>query len=248
MQATANQVRWIPIEEIVEEGQADDGGSDVLVARQADGRYALLAGRDRLHRMREAGRACVDAVLSPTERLEERFDRLLDGAARGELHYLDEAQEYSLLMSFGVSVAQIAQRIGRTPATVRRKLRLLELDAACAQLLRAHDLCEGYAREALRIPGAQGRVRMLRHVVQQSLSLKETQKLVDELLARMPVPVTGGRRMRPVIRDYRLYVNAIRGVVEQMCDAGLDAAITVQTGKNVAEVRITVPTFGAAAR
>ena len=36
---------------------------------------------------------------------------------------------------------------------------------------------------------------------------------------------------------------AIRGIVEQMCDAGLDAAMQLSVGKNVAEVRVTIPIF-----
>jgi len=55
--------------------------------------------------------------------------------------------------------------------------------------------------------------------------------------------MTGGRRMKPIMRDYRLYVNAIRGIVEQMCDAGLDAGMQLSVGRNVAEVRVTIPIF-----
>ena len=73
--------------------------------------------------------------------------------------------------------------------------------------------------------------------------MKETEKLIDDVLSHMPVPMTGGGRMKPLMRDYRLYVNAIRGIVEQMCDAGLEATMQVSVGKRVAEVRISVPTF-----
>ena len=84
----------------------------------------------------------------------------------------------------------------------------------------------------------------MRHVTDGGLSVKETEKLIDEVLGRMPVPMTGGRRMKPVMRDYRLYVNAIRSIVEQMCDAGLDASIQVNMGRRVAEVKVTIPMFG----
>lgn len=244
MQATANQVRWVPIEEIVDpEGPMMEEGP-VQLCPQADGRYALLSGRASLRRMREAGQLCVDAVLNPTEQTEKRLSRLLDQLVRGSIHYLDEAEAYRVFLASGEGDVQaLAARIGRTPATIRRKLHLTNLGEEAAALLRRHGLCEAYAHQLLRVPGLQGRVRILERVISGGLSVKETEKLVDDVLGRMPVPVSAGRRMKPLMRDYRLYLNAIRGIVEQMQDAGLNAAMQVTVGKTVAEVRVVVPIF-----
>jgi len=246
MQATANQVRWVPIDEIVvPDGLKDDapeGG--VHVAPLANGRYRLLSGSASLRRMKEMGQVCLDVVLSPTERMETRISTLLDALVKGEIHYLDEAESYRELLSGGEwTTQQLAERIGRTPATLRRKLRLTNLGEEVAQGLRENGLCERYAQALLRVPGLEGRLKMLRHITDGGLSVKETEQLIDELLSRMPVPMTGGRRMKPIMRDYRLYVNAIRGIVEQMCDAGLDAGMQLSVGRNVAEVRVTIPIF-----
>ena len=145
-----------------------------------------------------------------------------------------------------MSSQELATRLGRTPATVRRKLRLLNLGAEVCALLRAEGLCEGYAQELLRVPGQQGRLRALKHISEAKLTVKESEKLVDDVLSRMPMPLSGGRRMKPLMRDYRLYLNAIRGIVEQMRDAGLDASIQITLGKRVAEARVTVPLFSSA--
>ncbi|MBR6570980.1 MAG: hypothetical protein IKK75_11070, partial [Clostridia bacterium] len=190
----------------------------------------------------EAGQACVDVVLNPTEKMESRISSLMDALVRGDIHYLDEAERYRELLSSGEWTTQtLAERIGRTPATLRRKLRLNNLGKEVAQGLRENGLCERYAQALLRVPGLDGRMKILRHITDGGLSVRDTDRLIDDLLSRMPVPMTGGRRMKPVMRDYRLYVNAIRGIVEQMCDAGLDAAMQVSTGRNVAEVRVVIP-------
>lgn len=246
MQATANQVRWVPVDEIVvPEGLNDDepeGG--VHVSPMPNGRYRLLSGSARFERMKEMGQVCLDVVLSPTEKMESRISALLDALVRGDIHYLDEAERYRELLGSGEwDTQQLAERIGRTPATLRRKLRLTNLGDEVAQGLRENGLCERYAQALLRVPGLEGRLKILRHVTDGGLSVKETEQLIDELLSRMPVPMTGGRRMKPIMRDYRLYVNAIRGIVEQMCDAGLDASMQLTTGRNVAEVRVTIPIF-----
>ena len=151
--SAAQQVRWIPLEDIVEEAPDAALGEVVLVRPTAQGQYRLLAGGDRLRRMKEAGQACVDAVLGGGK-MEEKLNELLEAMVRGSIHYLDEAQAYADLLSSGLwDMAGLAQRLGRTPATVRRKLRLLELTDETRQMLRENGLCEGYAQQLLRIPG-----------------------------------------------------------------------------------------------
>ena len=86
MQAAAEQVRWVPMEEIIDRQEAQDEG-EVVVQRQADGRYMLVSGGGRVRRMREAGQLCVDAVIAPGK--EEQLSRLLDQLVQGSIHYLD---------------------------------------------------------------------------------------------------------------------------------------------------------------
>ena len=246
MQAAADQVQWIPVEAILPcESNLDEmPNGAVHVCAENDGHYRLLSGGETLRRMREAGQVCADAVVRPREELNRRISRLLDALVKGDLHYLDEAQEYrSLLQESRWTAQQLAERVGRTPATLSRKMRLLELGEEACAMLRENRLCERYAQLLLRVPGQAGRMRILRHIIREGLSVKEAEQLINDVLSRMPVPVAGGRRMKPVMRDYRLYVNAIRGIVEQMGDAGLDSRMQVTVGRHVAEVRITIPVF-----
>jgi len=103
MQAAANQVRWVPVDEIVvPEGLQDDapeGG--VHVSPMSNGRYRLLSGSARFERMKEMGQVCLDVVLSPTEKMESRISSLLDALVKGDIHYLDEAERYRELLGSG---------------------------------------------------------------------------------------------------------------------------------------------------
>ena len=146
-------------------------------------------------------------------------------------------------------VALVGTAVGKYMQTVRFAGRVtFSADLATNIILRENKLCERYAQAILRVPGQQGRVRILRHAAGEGLSVKETEKLIDEVLSRMPVPIACGQRMKPLMRDYRLYVNAIRGIVEQMEDAGLEGNMQVSIGRHVAEVRVTIPIFSKGAR
>ena len=142
MQTAADQVRWVPMEEIEtpETGWTDDApDGPVLVSRYADGRYRLLSGSGRLRHMRETGQRCADVIVSPSDRLEKQASALLDKLVRGDIHYLDEAEGYHQLLSSGLwNVQQLSARMGRTPQTIRRKMRLLTLGEEAIKHLRQH--------------------------------------------------------------------------------------------------------------
>ncbi|MBE5794585.1 MAG: hypothetical protein E7323_07900 [Clostridiales bacterium] len=246
MQAAMDQVRWVPIEEIIqEESLGEERGDDtVLLSLRSDGRYLLLGGVDKVERYRQAGLSCVDAVICPSDSLEERISSLLDRQARGKLHYLEEAEAYrSLMTGDGLSAEELARRTGRSAATIRRKVRLLGLGEEVLRLARESGVNERTAEVLLRIPGQQGRLRVLQQVTSAGMDFRATEALVDQVLSRMPIPLSGGRRLKPMMRDYRLYLNAIRGIVEQMQDAGVAADLQVTVGRRVADVRISMPLF-----
>ena len=121
MQAAANQVRWVPIGEIVEPWEASAEGTPdgaVVLSQRPDGRYTLVGGLNTLRRMRDAGQLCVDAVTCPAESLEKRVARLLDQLMRGRLHYLDEAEEYRALLAAGILMPIYVQSLHGLSATV----------------------------------------------------------------------------------------------------------------------------------
>lgn len=257
MQMLADQVCWVPISEIAgwEEGKPsgalrpprdswEGGCASVLLELREEGGYILLAGSERLRELRALGQNCVDAVINPRWNLEERISSLLSRLLKGDVHYVDEAEEYNRLLKTGLLTRQeLAARLGRSQATLQRKLRLLTLGEETRALLRRYGLTEQHAQVILRIPGEQGRRRMVEHIGERNLSLKDTEALVEETLSRMPIPVPKNRRMIPAMRDHRLYINAIRGIVEQMQDAGLNADMQVRTGAALVEVRLSIPCF-----
>ena len=67
MQTAANQVRWVPIGEIVEpweESAEDAPDGEVLLAQRPDGRYTLIGGLNTLRRMRDAGQTFLTVTSS----------------------------------------------------------------------------------------------------------------------------------------------------------------------------------------
>ncbi|MDD3411606.1 MAG: hypothetical protein PHY12_12445 [Eubacteriales bacterium] len=246
----AEQVCWIPMGAIDgwQDGEADEPGESgeaVRLRPEENGRYTLLRGAARLRELAKTGQSCVDAVLCPRRDVNARVSALLSRLLAGELDPFEEAEAYQQLLDEGEMTRQeLAARLGRSLATLQKKLRLLQLDEDCRELLRGRRLCERYAAAVLRIPSRTHRVRTLRHILENDLSVKDAETLIEETLARLPIPVPKERRLMPAMRDSRLYVNAIRGIVEQMRDAGLAAEFRQTAGTTLTEITVTVPRFG----
>ncbi len=238
----AEQVCWVPIDAIIGGAEAE-GGATVLLRAEEGGRYTLLSGGARLDELRRAGRSCVDAVVYPKRDVNAEISALLTGLAAGKLSPFEEAERYqALLADGGVTRAELAARTGRSAAAIQKKLRLLELEDECRALLENERLCERYAASLLRVPSRQHRLRAARQIV--GLTVREADALIDETLARLPIPVPKERRMRPAMRDHRLYLNAIRGIVDQMREAGLEAEYRQNVGATLVEIQLTIPRFG----
>ena len=67
-----------------------------------------------------------------------------------------------------------------------------------------------------------------------------TPLLIARTLEKLPMPLTC-RRVVSLARDYRLYINAIRGIVGQLCDTGVQAQCEVSEYDSAVEVRIVLP-------
>jgi len=174
MRSSAGQVQWIPMEEIVEREAQSAPGDVVVVRARPEGGYRLVAGGERLEEKRRAGQACVDAVLDFDGQMEKQLDHLLDALVRGSIHYLDEAKAYAQLLSTGVwNERRLAQRMGRTPQTISRKLRLMTLGPEAEAEIRQGGMCESQVQEVLRLPGRQARLKVLKQIREGGLSIRK---------------------------------------------------------------------------
>ena len=83
------------------------------------------------------------------------------------------------------------------------------------------------------------RFRIARQAAGQHLTVRETEVLVQRAQKRLPTPPQG-RRVISLVRDQRLYVNAIKSVFRQMRDTGLDAQMETAEEGEWLEMRIRI--------
>jgi ParB family chromosome partitioning protein len=167
----------------------------VLVRPDGEGRYELIVGERRWRAARAAGLATIPALLREAEDLDALLLALVENVARENLSPVDEARAYATLMDeFELSLGDVAERVGRSKASVSNRVRLLELPEDVLALLERGQLTEGHARAILSIPDHEQRRQLARRIVRQGLSVRMAERAARWAGARTrPRKVTSAR-------------------------------------------------------
>ena len=134
----------------------------------------------------------------------------------------------------------LARMVGKSASAVNNRLRLLRLEPSVREVIWDQQLSERHARALLPLPVEELRLRVAMQASAQKLSVQKTEQLVARALEKLPVPAPP-RRVISLVRDYRLYVNAIQGIVQQLRDVGTPVECDVRESENAVEVRVVLP-------
>lgn len=210
-----------------------------ITVRAAGAGYEIIMGERRFRACCMLGFTHIDAfVLSVTEG-ESALLSLIENLQREELHYFEEAEAYEALLSGGLSQEALARRLGKSASGVANKVRLLKLGPEVRRYLMEEGLSERHARALLSLPDEAAQLRIARQAAQLRLTVRETEALVMKAQKRLPVPPPS-RKVISLVRDPRLYVNAIKSVMQQMQETGMEASMETQEGDAWLELRIRI--------
>ena len=162
---------------------AAQGVVQPVVVRPVDGgRYELIAGERRWRASQQAGLSHIPAVVREVTDQAAMAIGLIENIQREDLNPLEQAVGLNrLLHEFELTHQEIAQAVGKSRVTVTNLLRLLDLQEEVKDLLQERRLEMGHARALLGLKGA-AQAEAARQVVNQGLSVRETERLVRRLL------------------------------------------------------------------
>jgi ParB family chromosome partitioning protein len=156
----------------------------LIVSRESDGSYRLIAGERRLQAARLAGLKTVPVVAREVADGHLLEIALIENIQRADLNAIEEANAYRRLIDeYKLTQEDVARRVGKNRATVANALRLLALENEIRRSLVAGEVSEGHARALLGLPEGRGRIAAWREVVKRHLSVRDTEALVRRLLA-----------------------------------------------------------------
>jgi ParB family chromosome partitioning protein len=189
----------------------------IVVRPRAAGGYELIAGERRWRAAREAGIAELPALVREADDRDTLLLALVENVAREQLSPVEEARAYAALLDeFELSLAEVAERVGRSKPSVSNRLRLLELPEEVLWMVARGELTEGHARAVLALPDHDARKRLAKRIVRDGLSVRAAEKAAQE----------GGaaRRPRVVAKVDPALAERARGAAERL--TGLPARVS----------------------
>lgn len=164
-----------------------------LVVRRVNGKLELIAGERRFRASRKLGLTEVPVIEREASDRDVLEMALIENLQREDLNPVEEAEAFSrLAREFGMRQEDIAQRVGKNRATVANSMRLLDLPEGVKSLLGQSRLTAGHAKAILGLRDGELQSLIADKIVRQGLTVRQTEKLVQEELASAGRPAKSG--------------------------------------------------------
>lgn len=231
--------REFPLAGLVELAQSisENGILQPLTVDMSDGTPVLIAGERRLRAAKIAGIAEVPCITVQTDDRRRQILALVENLQREDMNCFEIAEGIRMLMeSCDLAQWEVAEQLGYSASAVANKLRLLRLTPEQREKLIAAGLTERHARALLRLEDEALRVCALGRIIEGNLTVAQTERLVDDLLAGR-----AHRPAKPLVRDMRVFFNTVNHAVDILRRGGINAESTRREEGEYIEVVVRIP-------
>ena len=163
-----------------------------LIVRPVNSRFELIAGERRWRAAKEVGLTEAPAIVRQATDLEVLELSLIENLQRADLNPIEEAQAYARLANeFGMRQEDIAQKVGKSRASVANAMRLLDLDPQVQTWVVQDLLSVGHAKVLLGLKAHDEQRLLAEKILRQSSTVRATERMVARQLDKH-----GGTRRR----------------------------------------------------
>ena len=159
----------------------------IIVRPAGDGHYELIAGERRLRAAKHAKLETLPAVVREVDGFTQAQMALVENIQREDLNPIDRATAYQTLMTeLGLTVSELAGRLGEERSSISNYLRLLELAEPVREMVRSGELSMGHAKLLVGVQSPDEQLKKAHLVVSQGLSVRNLERILASGPAAVP--------------------------------------------------------------
>lgn len=202
----------------------------ILVRKTGDG-YEIIAGERRWQACRSLGMETIPVRFWLADDTEAFEAALVENIQRSDLNPIEEAYGYKRLMERkGMTQSEVAQTVSKGRSTIANALRLLDLPEEAQQLLFEEKITAGHARAILSVPTLEGKKSLTNKLMEEKLSVRETEAIARLLAGREKAASTPSSRV-PTPQSFKKAARSMSKILE------LPVRVKTIQGKNKIEIQ-----------
>lgn len=192
----------------------------ILVRRKGQ-KYEIVAGERRYQASKLAGLTEIPAVVREIDDDKVFQLALIENLQRSDLSPIEEAKGYKqLLTSQSLTQEELAKILSKSRSAIANTLRLMDLPVEVQHMMEQGLLTAGHARAILAVPSEEGRIKLAKKVVTESLTVRQTENHAPlfsvehtETRTRVAAPQSFKRAARELRKmlDTNVKVKQVRG-------------------------------------
>lgn len=168
----------------------EHGIIEPLVVAKTPAGYQIIAGERRWRASRLAGLTTVPVVVKETTAKGMLEMAIVENVQREDLNPIERAQAFQrLIEEFGLTLTDIAKRIGKSESYVSNTMRLLALPDAIKDGLISGAITEGHARAITGLGDVKLMVEAYKTILAENASVRRAEDLARRLKANDKRPI-----------------------------------------------------------
>lgn len=203
-----------------------------ILVRKVGDHYQIIAGERRWQACKNIGMKEIPVRFWYADNDKALELALIENIQRTDLNPIEEAYGYKRLMERkGMTQSEVAQTVSKGRSTIANALRLLDLPEEAQQLLFEEKITAGHARAILSVPTAEGRKTLTAKLMNEKLSVRETEAIARLLSGRAKAEEQGAMKRVPAPASFK---KAARGLTRYF---SVPVRVKTVQGKNKIEIQ-----------
>lgn len=225
-----NQPRKTFNEDKIEELAAsiqEHGIIQPIVVRKKKKGYEIVAGERRWRAARKAGLTEVPCLLKELTDEQNMLIAIIENMQREDLNPIEEAEGlHQMVETFGLTQEQVSKSVGKSRPYITNSLRLLKLPEYIREKLALGLITAGHGRTLITIDDEITRRQLCDKIIEEGLSVRETEKLVASIGKPKKKPAQKGKNVDTVKVEEEL--KSILGTKVTITENGKKGKIEIQ--------------------